>query len=173
MLSMLLPWYRKTYGAVVDGSLQQVTDSVNAFGAFSFVEAAVLLVSVALLLLLFARGERRGFQLPGGDGTAVLLAGAWTTILIVIRMFDKPSPASSEQGTTIGIDWGIFVALVTTAVVTYLGVRMREAERLERALANEPAPTVIRPTTPTGLTRRGAARPEAKPVQEELFPPED
>ena len=50
----------------------------------------MLLVSVAVLALLFARGERRAFHLPGGDGVVVLLAGAWVAVLVFYRMFDKP-----------------------------------------------------------------------------------
>jgi hypothetical protein len=67
-VSMFLPWYG------VHG--RALSDSVSAFGAFSFVEAAVLLVALAVLALLFARSEHATFHLPGGDGTVVLAAGA-------------------------------------------------------------------------------------------------
>src|ERR1700722_10356927 len=81
-VSMLLPWYSKT--VVEHGRAAQASGS--AFQAFSFVEAAVLLVSAGVLALLFARAEQRDFQLPGGDGMIVTIAGAWAAILIFYRM---------------------------------------------------------------------------------------
>ena len=71
--------------------------AISAFQAFSFVEAAVLLVSAGVLALLFARAEGRDFQLPGGDGTIVTIAGAWAAILIFYRMLDKPESARQSD----------------------------------------------------------------------------
>src|SRR6266480_6505917 len=85
-VAMLLPWYDKSF-FTAKGEVRH--DNLNAFGAFSFVEAAVLLVAAGVLALLFARGERRAFHLPGGDGTIILGAGAWAALLIIWRFFDK------------------------------------------------------------------------------------
>ena len=63
---------------------------MSAFGVFSFVEAAVLLVAAAVLFLIWARSEGKAFHLPGGDGTAIALAGGWALLLLVWRLFDKP-----------------------------------------------------------------------------------
>src|ERR1044071_3191249 len=83
-LSMFLPWYSKTFFEKGSGNHgpKPGEASLNAFQAFSWVEAAVLLVSAGVLAMLFARAERRDFQLPGGDGFAVMIAGAWTALLI-------------------------------------------------------------------------------------------
>jgi hypothetical protein len=104
-VSMLLPWYEKS----IPGKKSFRPDNLNAFGAFSFVEAAVLLVAAGVLFMLFARGERRAFHLPGGDGTIIFLAGAWAAVLIIWRFFDTPDAGG---GVTVGLQWGIFVALV-------------------------------------------------------------
>src|SRR5437660_61603 len=56
-LSMFLPWYEKS--VVPKGGGRFAHDNLTAWGAFSFVEAAVLLVSLGVLALFFARGERR------------------------------------------------------------------------------------------------------------------
>ena len=66
---MLLPWYQETGNAIVDGKLASLADSKNAFQVYSFVEASIFLVALGVLALLFARGERKAFHLPGGDGT--------------------------------------------------------------------------------------------------------
>jgi hypothetical protein len=128
--SMFLPWYSKTDTLVVHGVPKAAETSLSAFQAFSFVEAAVLLVSAAVLFMLFARGEGRLFQLPGGDGTIVLLAGGWTALLIFYRLLDKPGLQGDERVTaTVGVEWGIFIALLLALGLAYAGARMRALEK--------------------------------------------
>jgi hypothetical protein len=124
-LSMVLPWYQKSYfqgGKVVQAN-------VSAFGVFTFVEAAVLLVSVAVLFLVWARAQQRGFHLPGGDGVAITLAGGWAVLLLVWRLFDKPGIQGA--GATIGIQWGIFGALLAAGALVVAGARVRAAHAPE------------------------------------------
>lgn len=126
-LSMLLPWYSKTF--FERGSAKTGQQNLNAFQAFSFVEAAVLLVSAGVLAALFARAERRTFRLPGGDGLIVMIAGGWTAILIFYRLLDKPSLHGNQQiTTTVGVQWGIFIALLVALGLAYAGARMRTNE---------------------------------------------
>ncbi len=128
--SMFLPWYDKTDTLVVRGAARATQTSLSAFQAFSFVEAAVLLVSAGLLTMLFARAEGRVFQLPGGDGVTVLVAGVWTALLIFYRLLDKPGLQGTEHVTaTVGVEWGIFIALLLAIAVAYAGARMRALER--------------------------------------------
>ena len=85
-LSMVLPWYQKSVpqqGKIVQGN-------VSALGVFTFVEAAILLVALAVLFLVWARSQQKAFHLPGGDGVAITLAGGWAVLLLVWRMFDQP-----------------------------------------------------------------------------------
>lgn len=126
-ISMFLPWYQQN--AVVDQLKTAPLQSRNldAFQVFSFVEAAVLLVALALLYLLFARAEGRRFNMPGGDGTVVLAAGGWTALLLVFRLFDKPGISTHGVAGNVGVQWGIFFALVAAGTVTYAGSRMRAA----------------------------------------------
>jgi hypothetical protein len=63
---------------------------VSTFGPFSFVEAAEVLTGAGVLVLLRARAEGKRFHLPFGDGTVILAAGAWSALLIVVRLFDRP-----------------------------------------------------------------------------------
>jgi len=120
-LSLILPWYQKSYfqaGEVVQGN-------VSALGVFTFVEAAVLLVAFAVLILVWARSQQRGFHLPGGDGVAITLAGAWAVLLLVWRLFDKPDIQGA--GATMGIQWGIFGALLAAGALIVAGARVRAA----------------------------------------------
>jgi hypothetical protein len=151
-LTMLLPWYSKTVVVSVKNTQQPASYTLSAFGAFSFVEAAVLLVSVAVLAMLFARGERRAFHLPGGDGFVVLLAGAWIAALVFYRMLDKPGTSGTARfTTTVGIEWGIFFALFAAIALAYAGVRLRASHRPEPSLAEDPT---VQWTTPPTTPRR-------------------
>ena len=122
MLSLLLPWYQATY---LDR--EGVTNSLNAFKVFTFVEAAVLLVALSVLYLLSARANRRAFHLPGGDGWAVSAAGAWALLLLIWRLFDKPD----VDGAAVGVQWGAFVAMATAGALLAAGQRIRAAHRPE------------------------------------------
>jgi hypothetical protein len=191
-VSMFLPWYDKTDTVVVHASAKATQTSLSAFQAFSFVEAAVLLVSAGVLVMLFGRAEGRAFQLPGGDGVVVLAAGAWTALLIFYRLLEKPGLQGTERITaTVGVEWGIFIALLLALAVAYAGARMRALERpgppLRRARSTRPrTPTERRPrpsavpadldatvVTPVSGRRARGERPRYPPAPPEQLSFED
>jgi hypothetical protein len=126
-VSLILPWYQKSY--VPEGRREFVQSNVSAFGVFTFVEAAVLLVAFAVLFLVWARSQGKAFHLPGGDGVAITLAGGWAVLLLVWRLFDKPN--ATGDATTVGIQWGIFGALLAAGWLVVAGARVRAAHRPE------------------------------------------
>ena len=165
-VSMFLPWYEKSYFERLPGAsgLDGVSDGLSAFGAFSFVEAAVLLVAAAVLDLCFTRAEGKAFHLPGGDGTVILAGGAWAGLLLVWRLFDKPdASAPGGAAVTVGIQWGIFFALAAAGLVAYAGVRVRAAHRPEPPLPGE-ARRETRPTEPLVRDERPASAPAPAPA---------
>src|SRR5215210_3265792 len=103
LASMLLPWYQET-GTAAGG--QPINYSLNAFEAYSFVEAAIFLVAIGVLVLVFARAERKAFHLPGGDGTVIFAAGLWVMFLVFYRQLDKPDGREGVATTFIGVQWG-------------------------------------------------------------------
>lgn len=140
-VSMLLPWYTKTDTVVVGDAPRSIASAFTAFGEFSFVEAAVLLVSAFVLMTLFARAEQRAFHLPGGDGLDIMLAGAWSAILIFYRMLDKPALRLNEViSATEGISWGIFVALLLALALALAGWRIHASGRAEPPVGASRAP---------------------------------
>lgn len=157
-ITMFLPWYSESPAGAIKKGETVVTSSLTAWGAFSWVEAAVLLVSAGVLALLFARGERRAFHLPGGDGGVIVLAGGWTVLLIIYRMFDKNSVKAGNLAITVGNEWGIFFALFAAIWLTWTGLAMRRAHRAEPALADDP--TVHLQTASRG--GRSERRPERR-----------
>jgi hypothetical protein len=139
-LTLFLPWYQETVFANGVTSLRSASSSLTGWGAFSFVEAAVLMVAAAVLILLFVRAEGQAFHVPGGDGGVITAAGFWTCVLIVWRIFDKEGTSRHDQiAYTSGIEWGIFIALGVAAVLTYAGSQIRLAHEPEPPLPGEPA----------------------------------
>jgi hypothetical protein len=156
-LTMFLPWYQRTGTAAgPHGTIQKLSQNLSAFGAFSFVEAAVLLVAAGVLLLLFARAEGRAFHLPGGDGAVVLGAGIWVCLLVFWRQLDKPDAGNNA---IVGVQWGIFITFIAGLVLAYAGNRVRAAHRPEPPLPyeREAAPPPPPPPPPPSGTERDRA----------------
>ena len=124
LVTLFLPWYQAT---VTDRGVT-TTPTLNAFNVLSFVEAALFLVALGVFALLFARGERRAFHLPGGDGTVIFAAGAWAAVLLLWRVFDRPDV---ERALSVGITWGFFFAFLAAAALAGAGWRIRQAARPE------------------------------------------
>ncbi len=148
-LTMFFPWYSETYAALVGSAahptLAASQTTLSAFQAFSFAEAAVLLVCVGVLAMLYARASEQPFRLPGGDGTIVMLAGIWTALLIFYRMLEKPAVHGARGiAASAGVEWGIFLALASAIVLAVAGSRMRRALRPEAPLLR---PRTIPPVT--------------------------
>ena len=141
LLSMLLPWYQDTGNAIVGGKLARIDDSKSAFGVYSFIEAAIFVVVVGTIALLWARAERKAFHLPGGDGTVIMGAGLWVMFLIFYRQLDKPN--GRKEGmiqTSVGVQWGIFIAFLLGALLAYAGYRIRAAHVPEPVTDDAPPP---------------------------------
>ena len=158
LITMFFPWYglqslnRKT------GEIH--SHSINAFGDVSFVEAAVFLVAAGVIVMLFARAERRAFHLPGGDGLIVTIAGGWAALLIFYRVFDRPDGG----GYPVGIEWGFFLAFIAAGGLAYAGWRIRQAHRPEPPLPGE---------APTRTVPPDVARTEVAPRRRRQPPPPD
>jgi hypothetical protein len=98
---------------------------VSTFGPFSWVEAAEILTAIGVLLLLKRRADGVPFHLPFGDGTAIAAAGAWSGLLILIRLFDRPLGQN-------------LLALACAALIVGAGLR----ERAKRPMDDIPEETV-------------------------------
>jgi hypothetical protein len=131
-VSMFLPWYVETV-VFTSGNGSIHPQNQSAFQSFSFVEAAVLLVAGGVLYLLFARAEERAFHLPGGDGVVIMVAGVWAALLIFYRLLD--TPATTHNGprlvNSVGLKWGIFIALAAAIGLAVAGSRVRSAHHPE------------------------------------------
>jgi hypothetical protein len=133
---------------------------VSTFGPFSFVEAAMVVTGLAVLVLLRKRAEKREFHVPFGDGAVIAAAGAWSALLILIRLFDRPL----GQG---------LLALVCAALLILAGLsehRKRPPDDLPEAdaAAHQRGSEAV-----TERQRRRRHRgPGAETAREQLFDPE-
>ncbi len=165
LLTMLLPWYSTTITGNVGGKLGQVAGGGKlAITVFSFVEAAVFLVAIGVTLLILARGDRRPFHLPGGDGIVVTAAGAWAMFLIFYRFVDKPSGTKTAQtATEYGLSWGIFFGLLAALALLVTGLRLRAAQLTEPVLPGTVAPSDGPDGSPSPRRRAAPATPSRDP----------
>jgi hypothetical protein len=155
-VTMFLPWYGLQ--SLNPKSHEIYSHNINAFGDVSFVEAAIFLVAAGVMGMLFARGERRSFHLPGGDGTVVMVAGGWAALLIFYRVFSRPA----GHGYPVGIQWGFFLAFVAAGALSFAGWRMRTTGRPEPPLVRRPRhPSPPPATAPRRAPRRPVAATEA------------
>ena len=152
VVSMFFPWYEESY--VPQGAREFVQKNLSAFNVFSFVEAAILLVAGGVLFLIWSRAQGRRSTCRAATASAISLAGGWALLLLVWRLFDKPNV--DDPGATVGIQWGIFVALLAAGALFAAGARVRAVHRPEPP--NPPRTTTIspsrRPHTPRPPRRR-------------------
>ncbi len=171
LVTMFLPWYDLQSLDRKSGAIY--SHSISAFGDVSFVEAAVFLVAAGVIVLMFARAERRDFHMPGSDGAVVMAAGAWAALLIFYRVFSRPD----GHGYPVGIEWGFFLAFVAAGTLGYAGWRMRAANTPEmplmrprgsrRRTSDDEDVTTVNPSPRRASRARPvAALPSAPPVEE-------
>lgn len=167
LVSLLLPWYSKTTNAITRAGLDTRHDAKMAITVPSFVEASIFLVAIAVLALMFARGERRAFHLPFGDGAVVTAAGAWVGFLVFYRFVDQPAGEHAENLTSeYGLSWGIFFGLLAAAFLLWSGLRLRAGMVPEPTMPGEaPAAAVSdrEARRRSRAARRAAARGDATP----------
>jgi hypothetical protein len=167
LATLFLPWYSETVvatsarGVHID-RLQPLTPvSVSGWGAFSWIEAVALLVALGVLALLFRRAEDHAARWPGTDGWAITAGGGFTCAVVIWAMFDKQGVSGAGRFVvSTGLDWGIFVALLSAAALAWAGTRIG-ADQAPPQPAQGGAPAgAPRPRTPR---QRSAWRPADRP----------
>lgn len=138
LISLFLPWFTKS--ALLPGAKDFATTSLSAFGAFSWIEAALLLVDGAILLLLYLRSTGRRVELPTDDGTMIAIAGGWMLVLLIIRVvFAKPEVTGvAGVAPTVGLQWGLLIAMGAAGGMLAAGLATRAYEHAARTPAESP-----------------------------------
>jgi hypothetical protein len=125
--SRFLPWWRDPLLGITYVGVRRLT----------FLEVALFLVALAVLLLLFGRAEGRAFHLPLADGTLIAAAGAWASLLVIIRMLDPPSRTLGHMTRDYGVRFGAVFALLSAISLAAAGARARRKQHpgMREALA--------------------------------------
>lgn len=171
-LTLFLPWYQ---ASVVGRSFRTrgampVSESFSGWASFGLIQALILILSLGVVAFLFLRAEGRAGELPGGDGWTVQGAGGLSVFLVILGLFSAPSPAGHGLVLSTGLEWGIFVALVAAAVLTWAGGRIRHSLQDDPFLAeNRRASAQDQPPDagsrrPDAESKPPAAGPEPEPV---------
>lgn len=169
LVSMLLPWYSKTTNGVTRAGISADHEAKLAIFVPSFVEASIFLVAIAILVLMFFRGEGSAFHLPFGDGLVVTAAGAWVGFLVFYRFIDQPAGGKTNNLVySYDLSWGIFFGLLAAAFLIYAGTRLRLARVAEPPLPGErpDAPTSVAPVAPAAAPTVRRPRPARPPRPE-------
>jgi hypothetical protein len=98
----------------------------------------------------------------------IMLAGGWVELLLLWRWFDKPE--SHERAGHIGIQWGMFIAMIAAGFLIAAGARVRAAHRpeppnpaedldWERPARRERTDRARAPRDPTAVTQVLGERP--------------
>lgn len=125
LISLFLPWYEKS--VLGPDGRTFVHDAISAWGAFTWIEAAILLVDAAVIALLWLRSTGRRVELPFTDGMAIALAGGWIVVLLLIRVFDRPTVEGVAA--SVGLQWGLLVAMAAAGAMLAAGLTARASER--------------------------------------------
>ncbi len=121
---ILLPWYGGKASGGVAGD--HVVGSLSASGWEAFTSQRWLwvftIIATLTSVLLAAIGRRLELPFPQSAISAVL--GSLTTIFIIYRIVDHPTP--SGLGYSFGIEYGIWLGLFAAIAITvggYIGMR--------------------------------------------------
>ncbi|MEI2701225.1 MAG: hypothetical protein V9E83_02350 [Baekduia sp.] len=146
--SLLLPWYTQTTTvtkiSLANGfpnpEVTTTADSRTAVLVPSFIEASIVLVTIAVIVLMVLRGVGANVVLPFSDRMLVTGAGAWSVLLVFWRFVDHPS-SEPAPGTTVewSLSWGIFCGLLCAFALVGSGLLLHDAGRATGGL-HKPGP---------------------------------
>jgi hypothetical protein len=124
---MFRPWYggQATVSLPGGGNISaSVSDNVNAWEAFSFIDWILFVAAVIAVAMAIARAVgAMPADPPVPAGLIVAIAGAVSAILILYRLIDTPGVEVSGSSVDFDISRkiGIFLSLIAAAGITFGG----------------------------------------------------
>ena len=125
----------KWFGLEVESNVAGfgVSDSLNAWKSFSFIDIILLVTCLTALGMVYMRASDTHVDLPFSISVAVAALGALSTLLILFRII---SPPDFETGgvDVAGVDInntreiGAFIGLIAAAALTYGGFRAMDED---------------------------------------------
>jgi hypothetical protein len=121
--SLFLPWYESP----ISNDLV-----LTGIGAFSWAEAALVLIAGATTFLALQGGGGYVPPRPLREWALFVVAGCWSALIVLYRIADRPRFTLAGHDEPYDLHYAIFVALAGAVVIVMAGVRMRPRERAKR-----------------------------------------
>jgi hypothetical protein len=121
--SLFLPWYESP----ISNDLV-----LTGIGAFSWAEAALVLIAGATTFLALQGGGGYVPPRPLREWALFVVAGCWAALIVLYRIADRPRFTLTGHDEPYDLHYAIFVALAGAVVVVMAGLRMRPRERAKR-----------------------------------------
>lgn len=116
LASLPLPWWRTPD----DDHLV-----LTGLGDFGFVEAALVLTALMVLLLVLRVGAGHVPPRPLREWGLVMAGGVWSAVIVVYRMFDRPELTLGGADEPYDLGYGIMLALGGAGLIVAAGLRLR------------------------------------------------
>jgi hypothetical protein len=159
IISPFLDWYSIS----AKNSVVSFSVSGSGWDALSWVPWIVTIAGLVAIALAVIRATGSTTpQLPASPGLIVLVLGAVSTILVLFRIVVTPDAGSSANLVDVGRAFGIFIALLAAAGVTFGGWALWNEE-------GKPAPGGVS-GTPLGAGQGYGGMPQ-QPQQQAYTPP--
>jgi hypothetical protein len=117
VVSLLLPWYGLRLIARV---------SQTGVDVFGWAQAAVVLTAAGALAVVAASRRGRRLPRPLDEGPLLVLAGAWTLVLVAYLTLDRPDDFAPLH---VKLRYGPFVAIGGAVALIVAGARLTAARR--------------------------------------------
>jgi hypothetical protein len=115
--SLLLPWY----GLKLISRVSQ-----TGLDAFGWGQAALALTAAGALVVILRGTRGRRLPRPLAEGPLLVLAGAWSAVLVGYLMLDRPDAFDPLKVT---LRYGIWVAMGGAVVLIMGGLRLAREQR--------------------------------------------
>lgn len=123
-ISIFIPWYSNPVVKYPNQKKEVIVDH-SAFGNFSLVELALIVIAIFVITIVWTKVEVKGLKLPLRDGTLIVGSGVWAGVLIIYRMLERPVVTDHGISVSYGLQWGVIVSLAAAASLVLVGLRMR------------------------------------------------
>jgi hypothetical protein len=151
-------------GALPTGDVSAASSSSTGWQTFTnsrWIWLITIIVAIGSVVIV-AGGQK--LELPVQPGAIVAGLGAFSTLLILYRIFHHPS-ASASFGSfhaSYGIKIGIWLGLIASSAITYGGYLQMQQESALPSASREPEADAF-----GGMTVAGVARTTAPPISPE------
>lgn len=120
-ISLFLPWYSVS----AEGLGVEISESGNAWEAFSLIDVLLFLAAIAAVGVAVAGAQNRMAALPVPASTLLLAVGGVAALLILYRLIDTPFDDVPDAVDT-GRSWGLFVGLIAAGAIAYAGKLLQD-----------------------------------------------